>query len=105
MASEIQSLLFHRDYFRPAQARRWALSHGFTANQVHPTENYLRVRQFDPSLAHRYRTIAMKPGLQAVVAFAGDEAPKLVDTGGKGNLMAMAIGGAFYYLAKYLKWI
>lgn len=63
--SEVQSLLFDRDHFTATQARAWAEREGFRFGKVDTTDNYHRLRQFDPTGAP-CRTIEL-PGTDPVV--------------------------------------
>ena len=67
--SEIQALLFDRDYFNGHEARRWIKAHEFIAPKCHATKNYLRYRQEDPSEFKKkgFRTIVLTEGIKAVV--------------------------------------
>lgn len=64
-ASEIQSLLFSVDDFTVAQAKAWAKEHGYRYGNVDTTENYHRLRQFDPTGAP-CRTMEL-PGTDPIV--------------------------------------
>lgn len=64
--SEVQSLLFDREYFTTGQAKAWARKHGYRATKVHTTEHFHRLRQYAPE-GEPCRTIEFKPGIEAVV--------------------------------------
>lgn len=64
--SEVQSLLFDREYYEVGDAKRWARKHGFKAGKVHETDHYIRLRQKKPS-GEPCRTIEFKEGVKAVV--------------------------------------
>lgn len=68
--SEIQSLIFDRDMFTPAQARRWAVQHEFKATKVDLQPNTIRIRQMSPNRfdsRYGFRTIGITDGVQATV--------------------------------------
>lgn len=66
---EVQSVLFSADNWTPARARAWLARHDYTAPKIDRTENYLRVRQIDPSAFNRktFRTIHLGDGIAIVV--------------------------------------
>jgi hypothetical protein len=64
--SEIQSLLFDRQRYSLSQARRWAQDHGLKYGSLDTTDNYHRLRQFDPG-NRRCRTIELGHDIKAVV--------------------------------------
>lgn len=66
----VQSLVFDAKRFSPREARSWASAHGFKAPAHERLATTLRLRQqnktsFAPGT---FRTIAMRGGVQAVVA-------------------------------------
>lgn len=67
--TEVQSLAFCKRLFNPSQARAWAIGHGFRYAGIDETENQLRVRQRDPSeyQTGSFRTIELRPGVQAII--------------------------------------
>jgi|GEM_PF-2561954 len=66
---DVQSLLFSRaDGWTPSKAREWAKSHGYKYGKVHVTDQYVRLRQFDPKGLKVKRTITLGRGIRAVVA-------------------------------------
>jgi hypothetical protein len=74
---DIQSLLFDRDAGWTAdKAKQWAKSHGYKHGKVHVTDQYVRVRQFDPKGLKVKRTITLGRGIRAVVAKEEDMAAK-----------------------------
>jgi hypothetical protein len=64
--SEIQSLLFDARRYSVSQAKRWAQDHGLKYGSVDSTENYHRLRQFDPG-DRRCRTIELGHDIKAIV--------------------------------------
>lgn len=67
-ATEIQTLLFPKDEWSAAFARRWALTHGFKASKTDITTNYIRIRQRPPSQFSAFRTIELgDSGVKAVI--------------------------------------
>lgn len=67
--SKVQSLVFSRVEFSRAAAVLWAREHGFKAGKVESTKNTWRIRQLDPKLFARMRTISFRPGVKAVVGW------------------------------------
>ena len=65
--SDVQSLLFDKDYFTKSTAKKWAKKHGFRYGKVHTTGRYHRLRQFAPA-GRRFRTIKFDEGIKAVIA-------------------------------------
>src|SRR5271167_1406520 len=66
---DIQSLLFDRDAgWTTDKAKQWAKSHGYKHGKVHVTDQYVRIRQFDPKGLKVKRTITLGRGIRAVVA-------------------------------------
>ena len=67
--SEIQALLFDKDYFTGRQARKWIKDHEFVAPKCHATKNFLRYRQADPDQFEKgsFRTITLTDGIKATV--------------------------------------
>ena len=61
--SRVQSLLFSRDQWTQAGARRWALEHGFRASKVHQTQGYVRIRQVTPRRDRPKRQVEFGRGL------------------------------------------
>lgn len=66
-ASEVQSLLFDRDFFTPSEAKNWARKHGFRYGKVHSTNRYHRLRQYSPLGEGPFRTIKFTEGIKAIV--------------------------------------
>jgi len=64
--SDVQSLLFDRSRYTPAQAKDWASRHGFVSHTVDTTEWLHHLRQFDAG-GRPCRTIAFGHGIEAVV--------------------------------------
>jgi len=65
--TEVQSLLFARSRWMPAEAKRWAQRNGYNYGAVDVTDAFIRLRQADPVKYRRMRTIEFMPGLKAVV--------------------------------------
>ena len=66
---DIQSLLFSRaDGWTAGKAKEWAKSHGYKHGKVDVTDQYVRLRQFDPKGLKVKRTITLGRGIRAVVA-------------------------------------
>jgi hypothetical protein len=64
--SEVQSLLFDRQW-TPAEAKDWARAHGYRHGKVHVTDNYIRLRQFEPVAGTEKRTITFGQGIKAII--------------------------------------
>jgi hypothetical protein len=60
--SRIQTILFDRSTWTPADARQWATQHGFAADDVHVTTHYIRLRQFEPTRGKPKRSIELGSG-------------------------------------------
>ena len=74
---DVQSLLFSRsDGWTEAKAKQWAKSHGYKHGKVHVTDQYVRIRQFDPKGLTVKRTITLGSGIRAVVAREEDMSAK-----------------------------
>lgn len=68
--SRVQTLIFPRSRFTPAEAKAWAHAHNFKAGKLDVTDQSIRIRQEDPSHFSRMRTIRMGGSpVQAVVGF------------------------------------
>jgi hypothetical protein len=64
--SEVQSLLFDKQW-TPSEAKDWAQSHGYKASKVHVTDDYIRLRQFEPIAGRAKRTITFGQGIKAII--------------------------------------
>lgn len=64
--SEIQSLLFDKQWTVP-EAKQWAHEHGYKSGKVHVTDNYIRLRQFEPAVGTEKRTITLGQGIKAII--------------------------------------
>ena len=76
--TKIQTLLFDREHFTAAQAKRWARAHGFTVEKTHVTKRQIRIRQYTPGrfVQSTFRTIALRSGVEAVTGcLKGAEVP------------------------------
>jgi hypothetical protein len=66
---DVQSLLFDREAgWTVSKAKAWAKSHGYRYGKVDVTDQYIRVRQFDPKGFKTKRTITFGRGIRAIVA-------------------------------------
>jgi hypothetical protein len=66
---DVQSLLFDRSAgWTAAKAKAWAKGHGYRHGKVHTTDQYIRIRQFDPKGLRVKRTVTFGHGIRAVVA-------------------------------------
>ena len=64
-----QSLLFDRSAgWTESKAKAWAKSHGYRYGKVDITDQYIRLRQFDPKGTKIKRTIPFGRGIRAIVA-------------------------------------
>ncbi len=62
----IQSLIFNKDRFDMAQAKRWLKDHsGFGDYGADETSTSYRFRQYDPEFFSEYRTISIDTGISA----------------------------------------
>jgi hypothetical protein len=69
---DVQSLLFGRaSGWTPGKAKSWAQSQGYKYGTVDVTDQYIRIRQFDPKGLKVKRTIPFGRGIRAVVAREG----------------------------------
>lgn len=68
--SQMQTLLFPRTAFTTAQAKAWAKKEGFKSGDVDIKDNYVHLRQADPSLFSRMRNIPLgERGIEGVVGW------------------------------------
>jgi hypothetical protein len=67
--TKIQSLLFEPTVWSQKGAREWARKHKFSATGLDLTDNYIRIRQFEPNLfqPNTFRTIEFGRGIKAIV--------------------------------------
>ena len=65
--TEVQALLFARPQWTPGAAKEWAAAHDYKSGKVHVTDNYVRLRQFDPVRGTQKRTITFGDGIKAVI--------------------------------------
>ncbi len=67
--SDVQTLLFSRNKFSPSKAKQWAQSRGFRYGNewIDITDDYVRIRQADPSEFRTFRTIEFTPDIKAVI--------------------------------------
>lgn len=64
----VQSVLFSKDKFSVESAKAWAEKHGFVAHKVDVTDQFIRLRQKQPSRFKDFRTVIFTEGVKAVVA-------------------------------------
>lgn len=69
IGTEIQTLILSQQMFNERQAAGWAKRHGFRVIKVDVTANNYRFRQHPPSnfRAGSFRTIRLRPGVEAVI--------------------------------------
>lgn len=67
VGTEVQALLFDRAQWTPTQAKAWAKKHDYKSGKVRVTDNYVRLRQFDPVPGTQKRTITFGDGIKAVI--------------------------------------
>lgn len=68
-STAVQSLLFKRDSgWTSSKAKAWAQTNGYRHGKVNVTDQYVRLRQFDPKGSKAERTVPFGPGIRAVVA-------------------------------------
>jgi hypothetical protein len=68
--SRVQALLFQKDRFSLAQAKAWAKRHEWKAGDVDETQDFIHLRQEDPSRFERIRTVFFGgSGVQARVGW------------------------------------
>lgn len=73
--TNIQSLLFGRDAgWTVEKSKAWAKANGYKHGKVDVTDQYVRIRQFDPKGLKVKRTITLGRGIRAVVAREEDMA-------------------------------
>lgn len=64
-----QSLLFSRAAgWTTSKSKAWAKAHGYRYGKVDVTDQYIRIRQFDPKGSKVQRTVPFGRGIRAVVA-------------------------------------
>jgi len=64
---KVQSLLFDREVWTVASAKKWARSHNFRATKTDVTDDYIRLRQAPPGRFKVLRTKTFGRGIKAVV--------------------------------------
>ena len=64
--SEIQSLLFDKQW-TVSEAKHWARDHGYKSAKAHVTDDYIRLRQFEPVAGMEKRTITLGQGIKAII--------------------------------------
>ena len=68
MSSQIQSIIFHRNYWNTYQASKWLSEHQYVPiKPVHVTSNYLRYRLQLPKMGAKYRTIDFGDHIKAII--------------------------------------
>lgn len=60
--SEVQSVIFHQDYWSPVEAKRWLKKHSLKAGKIDYGQDYFRFRQYTPKKYVKHRT--SNPGLK-----------------------------------------
>jgi hypothetical protein len=70
VGTEVQSLIFSKDFFNKSSAKNWAKEHGYKYEYIDEKENTYRIRQKNPNyfLKNIFRTISLKKGVKAVIA-------------------------------------
>jgi hypothetical protein len=68
-ATKVQSIIFDKEKFKLADAKKWLSEHNKKAPVVDETENTLRFRQEDPDDFQEgsFRIIELVPGIKAVI--------------------------------------
>ena len=68
-ATTVQTLIFDKDRFTRAQVISWASDHDMSSSKVDETGESFRLRQREPSdfIDGSFRTITLRPGVQAVI--------------------------------------
>lgn len=64
-----QSVLFSKDKFSKAQAKKWLKDNGLKADGLDEKDKTYRFRQFDPQDKFRYRNKTISPGVIFVVGY------------------------------------
>jgi len=69
MATDVQSIMFKKQYWTVQRAKKWLKEHGYDGLIVDTTKNYHRFRQRDPSEFNKssFMTITWKPSIKAVI--------------------------------------
>lgn len=70
IGTQIQTLLFNKENFSKAEAKKWAKKHDFNFGKVDVKTNHFRLRQQNPSAFKEdtFRTIHLTQGVSAVIA-------------------------------------
>ncbi|HXS59230.1 MAG TPA: hypothetical protein VN703_00260 [Candidatus Sulfopaludibacter sp.] len=69
--SQIQSIIFNKDYWTKSEARKWLLTHFFLPiKKVHETKNYYRYRIKDPNKFNYFITRRLKNNMELVIGFS-----------------------------------
>jgi hypothetical protein len=71
MPSQVQSIIFNKNFYSTNQAKAWLKKHKFIADfkEPHKTANFIRFRQFNPSVGLRYITKKASPGIEFIIAY------------------------------------
>ncbi len=68
--SEIQSVLFHRDYWTEKQAHNWLVDHRiYPMKHADLSKNYIHYRIQSPKKFHRYITKPIHGNIKLVIGF------------------------------------
>jgi hypothetical protein len=68
--SQMQTILFPTAAFTVADAKKWAKKEHFKTSDVDVKENFIHLRQMDPSLFKRLRNIPLgEKGIEGVVGW------------------------------------
>lgn len=67
--SFVQSFIFSRKKFNWTEALNWLVKHGYKHGKMEFSDKYLHVRQLNPNLFKRIRTIKFAPGIEARIGF------------------------------------
>jgi len=67
VATSVQTLIFSKDKFTPKTAKKWAKNHNYKFGDVDITADSIRLRQQEPGEMKGFRTIDIRPGVQAVI--------------------------------------
>jgi len=70
VGTEVQSLIFSKDFFNKSSAKNWAKEHGYKYDYIDEKENTYRIRQKNPNKFNKdiFRTISFGKGIKSVIA-------------------------------------
>jgi hypothetical protein len=66
---KIQSVLFPRNKYTIAQAKKWLFLHKFKHNKIDATDKFYRFRQRAPKLNHHYFIVKLSSGVEFVLYY------------------------------------